>query len=689
MNVRTWAAKLFTVDDSIVAHQFSLDPAVAQANPPANPDGDEPAAADTDKADTQPRVSDAKNSANRPPPSVESVTDTDKDTDKDKRDNGDKLMETIRPIPLERYVRQAEQRAEGQQTANNNRIPALIAAVHARLQSSFHLPENKDIVVREFTVGAYRQWKAIAVFVDGMASTMVINTHVLEPLMVLADDAYIPGQGSSPAHVADEDSGSRLDGGSRLDNGAHFFPNHHRMETVVRTLLPSNQISVVDAWQDAVDGILTGSTAVFVDGTEKAVIAETKGWEHRSVSTPQIENVVKGPSQAFTESFRSNTALVRSLFRCSDLVTEMMSVGQLGKTDVAVMYVHGLTNQRLVAEVRRRIEAVDVDYLADVGTLQQYIEDNPRVWLPQSLTTERPDRVAEMLADGHVAVFVGQSSFVLLVPVVFWTLMQSAEDSYLRFPFGGYLRAIRWLAITAALFTPALYVSVTNYHPEMIPTDLMMAIAGSREQVPFPVIVEILMMELAIELIREAGIRIPSVIGPTIGIVGALIIGQAAVQAGVVSPLLVIVIATTALASFTIPAYNLQFGVRLMRFVFLLVAAMFGFYGLTLAIVAMIARLSVQKSFGVPLFAPVTPKMDSAHDALTRGPEYSDNQRPLFLYPQKLWKQEPYTRPWSPEAKRSKARIDGAENASSSSGNSGQAGTSGQAPAGGGRKKNK
>lgn len=623
MNVPTWLRRLFTVDDSVIGDQFELNPEASQADEStSSSEADEP-----------------------PSDDVRSTSET---------------METIRPIPLKRYVQQSERRAEAEHVPDTNHIPFAMSAVHARLKQTFHLSVNKDIVVREFTVGVRQKWNAIAVFIDGMASTGVINTHILEPLMVLADE---DDSGESDTH--DHLSGERGEG---------LVPSlQHRMETVVRTLLPSNQISVMNQWEEVTNGILTGSTAVFVEGTERAVIAETKGWEHRSVSRPQVENVVKGPNQAFTENFRTNTALVRSLLRSNDLITEMLSVGRLGKTDVAVMYMHGLTNKRLVAEVKRRIQVIDIDYLADVGTLQQFIEDNPRVWLPQSLSTERPDRVAQMLTDGHVAIFVGQSSFVLMVPMVFWTLMQSAEDSYLRWPFGAYLRMIRWVAVFAALLTPALYVSVTNYHPEMIPTDLMMAIAGSREQVPFPVIVEILMMELAIELIREAGIRIPSVIGPTIGIVGALIIGQAAVQAGIVSPLLVIVIALTALASFTIPTYNLQFGVRIMRFVFLMVSAMFGFYGMTLVIVAMIARLSVQKSFGVPLFAPVAPKVDSARDALTRGPAYVMNKRPLFLYPQKIWKQDPYNRPWSGTAQRSQSRIDAKQ-----SGKSGSEQTSGK-----------
>ena len=609
MGVPKWLSSMFTVDDTIISTQFSLIEAETSDSGNSNAANNNPS---TGK--TNPSRDDTDNAGD-----VEQDSAMREETE-DERSGEDEpeFIRSQRPIPLSKYVRQSEEQAATRKavTTDSPLIPARLKVVHERLNRSFHLPDNKDIVIREFYIGIDKRWPAIAVFVDGLANTLLVNTNLLEPLMLLS-------------HITEHNSTAE------------------RIDTVMDALLPSNQVAVVDHWEEAVAGILTGSTAIFVEDSDSAIIAESKGWEHRSVGTPQTENVVNGPHQAFTESFRANTALVRSLLRSPDLVTEMLSVGRLAKTDVAIMYIHGLTNERLVAEIRRRIKAIDVDYLADTGTLSQFIEDNPRVWLPQTLTTERPDRVAQSLSEGYVAIFVGQSSFVMVAPMVFFGLMQAAEDAYLRFPFGSFLRLIRWLSLLSALFIPALYVSVTNYHPEMIPTDLMMAIAGSREQVPFPVIVEVLMMELAIELIREAGIRIPSIIGPTIGIVGALIIGQAAVQAGVVSPLLVIVIAVTALASFTIPNYNLQFGVRILRFVFLLVAALFGFYGLTLAIVAVLARLTVQQSLGVPLFSPAAPKSDSSRDAFLRGPAFEMNQRPLFLYPQKSWRQKPYTRPWS------------------------------------------
>ncbi|WP_290588583.1 spore germination protein [Alicyclobacillus sp.] len=623
MNVPSWLARLFTVDDGVVEEPFSLlndSPSEAQANG-APPSQGQDGAAEGQTGKGGPSASGpASGGQGREKGNGRGESGPDEG-----QDPGQAEVEVIRPIPLGEYVRQvAQAQTEPGPESGSNRVPADLDAVRKQIEQLFHADINKDIVIREFVIqaapkdnpsGREKPWRALAVFVDGLVDKTTINNNILQPLMLLTA-------------IADE-------------------PVERRLKTVSEALLPGNQVTKFDTWDDVVPGILSGCTAVFVDGSAGALIVETRGWEHRTVGLAQTETVVRGPHDGFTESFRANTGLVRAQLRCKDLVTEMMRVGKAAPTDVAVMYVKGIVNPKLVDEVKRRIQAIDVDYLPDSGLLEQFIEDNPRMVVPTTLTTERPDRIAHMLMEGHVAIFVGNSPFAIAVPVVFWMLVHSPEDAYLRFPFGSFLRILRWLALSLALLMPALYVSITNYHPEMIPTDLMLAIAGSREQVPFPVITEILMMEFSIELIREAGIRIPSVIGPTIGIVGALIIGQAAVQAGIVSPLLVIVIAVTALASFAIPNYNLAFGVRTMRFLFLAAAAVFGFYGLTLALCWAAARLAVQKSFGVPMLSPVAPRMDTSKDVFLRGPAYVMNQRPAFLQTLKAWREEPVTPPWS------------------------------------------
>jgi spore germination protein KA len=617
VQIGPWLRKLITVDDGILDEQFSLE---EDGNAKDSAGDESPKGESPEPDDTSPEAGDGRRGE-------QDGRRSDKDDGRGERleaddSDGRGELKVRRPIPVREMVRSAARERSAKRAPTHECVTPDIAESKAILSDIFHVPVNKDIVIREFSIGTERPTKALAVFIDGMSDKNIINTHILQPLMLLA-------------HISGE-------------------ANARRMEVVKEALLPGNQVSEMSSWDEITAGILTGSTIVLVDGCDTALLVETKGWEHRTVGLTQAESVVRGPHDAFTENFRANTGLVRARLRSEDLITEMFSVGTQAKTDVAIMYIHGLTNEQLIAEVRRRIKAIDVDFLSDSGMLEQFIDDNPNVMIPQTLSTERPDRIVHMLMEGHVAIFVGHSPYVLAVPVVFWTLMHSPEDAYLRVPFGSFLRCIRWIAVVFATFLPAVYVAVTNYHPEMIPTDLMLAIAGSREQVPFPVLLEVAMMEFAIELIREAGIRIPSVIGPTIGIVGALIIGQAAVQAGVVSPLLVIVVAITALASFSIPNYNLGFAVRMYRFIYLLVAAFFGFYGITLLFCVMLARLSVQKSFGVPLFAPVTPSMDASRDVFLRAPAYSMNQRPPYLRTKKQWRQRPYTRTWNKSVKRMK-----------------------------------
>ncbi|MBL0388778.1 spore germination protein [Tumebacillus sp. ITR2] len=494
----------------------------------------------------------------------------------------------------------------------------------------FQIPRNADFIIRDFTISLDPPLRAFAVFMEGLSDKKIINQHILEPLMLLA---AVPHE---PKHTS-------------------------RADLIQKTLVPGNQLTEEAKWDAVKKGILSGSTAVFIEDMNVALLVETKGFEHRSVGDTKVETVVRGPHDAFTEHLRTNTGLVRSRLRTEKLVTEMTEIGELAPTDVAIMYVEGIANPKLIEEVRRRIKDVKVDFLQDSGTLEQFIEDAPGGMVPRMLATERPDRVAVSLAEGYVAVFVGQSSQVLILPTMLWSLLHTAEDAYIRYPFGTLLRVIRFVAFLVAMLLPALYIAVTNYHPEMIPTDLMLTIASSREKVPFPVVIEVLLMEIAIELIREAGIRIPNVIGPTIGIVGALILGQAAVQAGVVSPLLVIVVSVTALAAFTMPNYNMSFAVRTLRFFMIALGAVWGFYGITLGVLILLMQWATIKSFGVPMMTHIAPYKQASEDIILRGPVYQQEVRPGGIYPGLMKRQVRFTRPWDPsvhDSKEAKRRMD-------------------------------
>jgi spore germination protein KA len=487
------------------------------------------------------------------------------------------------------------------------------------LKQVLHYGLNSDVVVREFDIPTTPPTKAAIVFMEGLASKDIINLAILQPLMLI----------------------SHLDRDLRAADV---------LEIVERRLLPGNQVTRKDNLRGIIEAVIAGTTCLLIEGCRTALEIETKSWEHRGVSQPTAEMVVHGPQEAFNEILKNNVALVRRRMRTPDLVSEIIKVGTLSRVDCAVLYVEGLTNPKLVAEVKRRINGISADQIQDTGVLEQFIEDRPFVMAPQTLSTERPDRMAAYLSEGHVGILLDGSPFGLVVPATFWSLLHAAEDHFLRWPFGTFLRLVRVVALGTAVLLPAVYVAATNFHPEMIPTDLLLAIAATREKVPFPTVLEVLIMEVSLELIREAGIRVPGVIGPTLGIVGALILGQAAVAASIVSPILVIIVALTALGSFAIPNFNMAFAARIARFVYIGLAAALGFYGIAVGVfVHMLIYVNV-RSFGVPFMSPVAPFAQGSGDLILRYPSWSMELRPRFLQTQHRERQPEVSRKWTQSA---------------------------------------
>jgi len=521
-------------------------------------------------------------------------------------DGGDRKQKFKRPVPVS-----ALKTGAGYGEQDRGLVSRDLSINRKRIEELYHLPLSKDFVVRDFVIALKPPVEAFAVFMEGMADKNIINNAVLEPLMLWAN-------------MHDDRKDKNL------------------LDLIKERILPGNQVDIYSDFQPVLEKINYGGTAIFVEGCEAALVVETKGWEHRAVGAPTIEQVVRGPHEAFVETLRVNTALIRKQLQTEDLVTEMTKVGLRSKVDVAVMYLRDVANPELVAEVRRRLTGLKVDHLADSGVLEQLIEDHPFMPAPQVLATERPDRVVSMLAEGRVAVLANGNPFVLVVPVTFFTLLHSPEDIYLRWPYGSVLRLTRLLSFFIALFLPGLYLAMFYHHQEMVPTELILAIAGARERVPFPTIVELILMEFSFELIREAGVRVPGVIGVTIGIIGALILGQAAVSAGIVSPILIIIVAVTGLANFSIPNFSLAFTVRLLRFVFIFLGTAFGFLGISAGFYLFLLMLTGMRSFGVSFLASA----GQGRSVLLRKPVWEQELRPDFLQPLNKRSQPGISRNW-------------------------------------------
>lgn len=373
------------------------------------------------------------------------------------------------------------------------------------------------------------------------------------------------------------------------------------------TLIPQKDVREVHDFTGLWDGVAAGGTALLIDGVNRALTVETRGWNTRAVEEPDSETSLRGPREGFVESLRTNTSLIRRRIRTAHLRIKSLTIGSLTKTEVAYAYIKGLASDQLVEEVYFRLQKIDIDGVLESGYLEEYIEDTPLTLFPLTERTEKPDRVAAALLEGRVAIFTDGTPFALIVPTGLNALLQAPDDYYERLPIGSFLRALRFFAFAVSLILPGSYVAVVNFHHELLPTVLFMRISAAREGVPFPTAFEVMLMELLFELLREAGVRLPRAIGPAISIVGALILGDASIRAGIVSPVVVIIVALTAIASFSTPVFSLAVAARLLRFLFVALGATLGLFGIQFGLLILLTHLSSLRSFGQPYLAPFAP----------------------------------------------------------------------------------
>ncbi len=479
----------------------------------------------------------------------------------------------------------------------------------------FSLEINGDVVTREFVIplknGAVR---AYLVCVDGLTSSASINDFVLEPLM-------------NPPEAA---------GNIELEKSLEAM------------LVPQVQLNTSSDIRSALDSVNIGNVVLFADGVGVCFVLDVKSWEHRSISNPENEAVIQGPHEGFNEVLRCNTALIRKTLGTPNLIMENVTLGRTSKTPGAVVYIKNVTNDSLVAEVKRRIESIDVEYVLSSLDVEQYIEEDTFLPVPQMITTERPDRVCKALTEGRVAFVLNGSPHVLIMPATFFDLVTSAEDGYLRYPYSLLIRILRYTAVVLALLFPGVFAAILNFHPELLLTNILLAVSSSRALVPFGALVELILMETAFELIKEAGIRVPGPIGSTLGIVGGLIVGQAAVEANLVSPIMIIIVAVTGIASFTLPSYSLSFAFRFSRFLYILGAAFAGLYGVGAVFFVNTLLAFGTKSFGVPFMSPLSPTDGRNFLSIILGSPIwrRGTVREQYLRPKDMYKKAHISRKW-------------------------------------------
>ncbi|MFP7295893.1 spore germination protein [Neobacillus niacini] len=378
--------------------------------------------------------------------------------------------------------------------------------------------------------------------------------------------------------------------------------------------------------------IINGSIVIVVEGIDNALSVNLMNGEKRSVAEPTSQTVIRGPKDAFIESISTNVSLIRRRIRNKNLHFEQYTIGEDTKTTVYLGFFYGIANESILQEVRNRLKKIKVSSIFESGNIEELIADKTFTLFPQALNTERPDTVAANLMEGKMVILIDGTPFALIVPAVFVSFFESPEDYYQSFFLGSFLRMIRYLSFMIALLTPSIYVGVLTYHHELLPTTLLLSVISQREGIPFPAVVEVLVMEITFEILREAGVRMPRVVGQMVSIVGALVIGQAAAEAGIISNIMIIVVSITAIANFVSPIYSFATASRLLRFLLILFAAILGLYGVLLVLVAMVAHLAALRSFGVPYLAPIAPFIiEDQKDVFVRFPFWNMKKRPKYL----------------------------------------------------------
>jgi len=397
-------------------------------------------------------------------------------------------------------------------------------------------------------------------------------------------------------------------------------------------LIPSATITGVGSMGQVLEALLNGDSVLFVEGLTLALVMPTDGLPKRQPDEPTTEPTVRGPKDGFTESHVENLALIRRRLRDDRLRVEKFTLGTRTHTTVLLVYLLGLAEPGIVNEVRRRVSRIQVDSVLESGYIEELIEDESFTLFPLVKITERPDVVVAGMLEGKVALITDGTPHVMLMPSTLVAELQAAEDYYDRWPTSSFIRTLRIIYVFIAFLGPATYVAITTYHQELIPTNLLITLITAREGVPFPAVIEALAMELTMEALREAGVRLPKVVGQAISIVGALVIGDSAVQAGLVSPVMVVVVALTAIASFIIPLYAMSLAVRVLRFAFVVLAGVFGFFGIVVGLMALYVHLVSLRSFGVPYLSPmIPPSWGDQRDVAVRVPWWAMRRRPRFM----------------------------------------------------------
>ncbi|TVY08873.1 spore germination protein [Paenibacillus cremeus] len=481
------------------------------------------------------------------------------------------------------------------------------------------LGSSSDIVARTF-MDVSSGIDGVLVYIENLVDQQTVNQMIVQPIL------------------------------TAIEANSGQIPPTDWMLLLKNKALSVGGLQEISTLNEVLTQMLKGNTVILLQGCRSGMSASSAGGEQRPITEPTSQSVIRGPKESFTENIHTNLSLIRRRIPSPQLRVDVRSIGKQTMTQVAVIYLDGIAKDSIVKEVMSRLDRIDADGILDSGYIEDYIQDVVFTPFPTIQNTERPDAAAAGVLEGQVAIIVNGSPFVLLAPVTFIQFFQSSEDHYQRYDISTFLRFLRFGAFFSSLLFPSLFIAITTFHQEMLPAALLVSLAVQREGVPFPAFFEALLMEFTFEVLREAGVRMPRAIGPTISIVGALVLGQAAVQAGIVSAVMVIVVSFTAITNFVIPSLNMGNAARLIRFVMMILAATLGLFGILCGLMVMLIHLASIRSFGLAYLSPLSPaSKQNWKDVFVRFPRWAMKKRPIeFASQHNLTRQSSGLKPQTP-----------------------------------------
>ena len=464
------------------------------------------------------------------------------------------------------------------------------------IRDATHAKESEDVKIHEFMLMGH---PAAILYIDGMANDAKVQEFLLTPCL----------------------TASPLPEGEDLEG------------YLQQRVLPLCGTEATAQLSTLLSRVFSGDVALICDTMPGAILADVKGFAKRAINQPVNEKVVIGPHEAFGETLRDNIVLIRRMMRTPELISEEMQIGDVTPARLCLLYVNGVARKETVDEIRRRVQGCRVDYVSSAGMLEQLLEDRPFSLLPQMISTERPDRAVSFLNEGQVIIALENSPLVLAAPAGFMHLYHAPDDTVMRWQYGSFLRILRMFGVLIALLLPAVFVSLTMFHPEGMPLSLMTSVTETQAKVPLSLFSSMLLMLLIFGLINEAGVRVPGTMGSSLSIVSGLILGQAAVQADLFSPLVIIVVAVSGLGSYAVPTYSLTLSIRLAQIFLVLISGVAGYLGMVLGLFLLLVRLFSLTSMNAPYFSPYAPKRPANPDGVMRLPIWRQRLRGAFANP--------------------------------------------------------